>query len=166
MINVLDIDHEKCTGCQSCTIACATKRERISNPLLGRIQVARRPKKGVHIPVVCNQCLEAPCMKVCPVNALARDQATEVVVLDYDTCIGCRYCVLACPFGAMTVNIDNGKVLKCDRCRDVEGGPICVKVCHNEAIRYIPLTQAMYARRQGGADKMVEVVANIPLTVA
>lgn len=166
MAFVFDIDHEKCTGCQSCTITCALKRERISNPLLGRIQVARRPKQGVHIPVVCNQCLEAPCMRVCPVNALDRDSETQVVNLDYDKCIGCQYCVLACPFGAMMVNIDTGKVMKCDRCQDIEGGPVCVKVCHNEAIRYVPLTKAMYSRRQIGADKMIDVVATTPLTFA
>jgi Fe-S-cluster-containing hydrogenase component 2 len=165
MAYTIDIDHEKCTGCQSCTISCALKRERIANPLLGRIQVARRPQQGIHIPVVCNQCLEAPCMNVCPVNALSRDPKTQVVSLDYDVCIGCRYCALACPFGAMLVNVDTGKVMKCDLCQDVEGGPICYKVCHNEAIRYVPLTQALYHRRQIGADRMLNVAASTPLTL-
>lgn len=165
MLYTLDIDHEKCTGCQSCTISCALKRERISNPLLGRIQVARRPKEGVHIPVVCNQCLKAPCIKVCPVDALSRDPVTQVVNLDYDVCIGCRYCAMACPFGAMLVNVDTGKVMKCDLCQDIEGGPTCYKVCHNEAIRYVPLTRAMYQRRQIGADRMLSVAAATPLTL-
>ncbi len=165
MVQTIDIEHEKCTGCQSCTIACALKRERICNPLLGRIQVARREKAGVHIPVVCSQCQDAPCIAICPVSALSRDAETQVVRLDDDRCIGCRYCALACPFGAVVVNVDTGKVLKCDQCEGIEGGPVCVKVCHNEAIRYVSLTKAMYFRRQSGADKMLELTATMPLTL-
>lgn len=163
MAYTLSIEPEKCTGCQSCTVACALKRERISNPQLGRIQVARRPEEGIHIPVVCNQCLEAPCVNVCPVDALSRDPVTNVVNIDYDTCIGCKYCTLACPFGAMLVNLDTGKVMKCDLCQDEEGGPICYQVCHTKAINYIPLTHAMYERRQSGADRMLDLAATTPL---
>jgi Fe-S-cluster-containing hydrogenase component 2 len=162
----LDRDYEKCTGCQSCSVACSLQRERISNPKLGRIQLAHRREEGIHIPVVCNQCEEAPCMNVCPVGALSRDTTTEVVLLDYDICIGCRMCTLACPFGAMLVNLDTGKVMKCDLCADVETGPICYKVCHTEAIRYVPLTQAMSHRRQKAAQEtMLDLASAIPLTL-
>lgn len=156
-VYTLDIDHEKCQGCQSCTIVCAVKRERISNPLLGRIQVARREGEGIYIPVVCNQCEDAPCMSVCPVSAISRNPMSDVVQIDYDKCIGCRYCALACPFGAMLVNVGTGKPMKCDLCDGIEGGPVCVRVCANQAIRYLPVANALYARRQGGADKMLEL---------
>lgn len=152
MAYVLEIDYDKCTGCESCTISCALKRERISNPLLGRIQVVRWEDLGVHTPVFCRQCEDAPCQKVCPVEALPRDPATQVISVNYDKCIGCRYCVLACPFGAMMVNLDTMRVIKCDHC---DGDPMCVKVCHNQAIQYVPLTQALYQKRKAAAQKML-----------
>jgi len=155
MVYVLEIDYEKCTGCQCCTIACALKRERISNPRLGRIQPARWEEEGVHIPIVCRQCEDAPCQRVCPVDALPRDPVTQVVNVDYDRCIGCRMCVIACPFGAMVVDPLANKILKCDHC---DGDPMCVKVCRNEAVKYVPLTQSLYAKRMTGSQKLQELM--------
>lgn len=151
MFYVIDIDYEKCTGCQSCTITCAVKQAKIANPLFSRIQVARFEAEGVHIPLVCQQCEDAPCRRVCPVDALPRDPVTQVISVNYDRCIGCRFCVLACPFGAMLVNHQTRKVFKCDHC---QGDPICVKVCHPEAIQYVPLTRALYAKRATVAEKI------------
>jgi carbon-monoxide dehydrogenase iron sulfur subunit len=153
---VLNVEHERCTGCQSCTIACATKRERICNPLLGRIQIATLRSEGIHIPVVCRQCEDAPCQRVCPVDALPRDPATQVISIDYNRCIGCRYCVQACPFGAVFMNVATRKVMKCDQC---DGDPMCVKVCHNQAIKYVPVTLAQHAKRMAGAAKIQELAS-------
>ena len=148
LVYTLDIDYEKCTGCQSCSVACSLKRERVCNPLLGRMQVARWEAEGLHVPVVCHQCEDAPCQRVCPVNALPRNPLHQVIEVDYDRCIGCRICVLACPFGAMLVNPHTRKVMKCDHC---QGDPLCIHVCQNQAIKYVPLTQALYAKRMAGS---------------
>jgi carbon-monoxide dehydrogenase iron sulfur subunit len=153
MVYTIEIEYEKCTGCQSCSVACSLKREKVCNPLLGRIQIARREVEGVHVPVVCRQCEDAPCQKVCPVNALPRDEVSGVVQVDYDRCIGCRMCVLACPFGAMLVNHQTLKIAKCDHC---DGDPLCVKVCQNQAIRYVPLTEALRARRMASSRKLLD----------
>jgi len=156
---VIHIDYEKCTGCQSCTIACALKREGVCSLPLGRIQVSRWEAEGIHVPIVCQQCEDAPCMRVCPVSgALTRDPETQVVTIDYDRCIGCRYCVLNCPFGAMLVNPITRRVMKCDHC---EGDPVCVKFCYTKAIQYLPLTHALYAKRTGGAQKVVQLLSSI-----
>lgn len=156
MVYTIDWDYEKCTGCQSCSVACSLKRERVCNPLLGRIQVARREAEGIHVPVVCRQCEDAPCQRVCPVNALPRDSVTQVIEVDYDRCIGCRMCVLACPFGAMLVNHQTLKIAKCDHC---QGDPLCVKVCQNQAITYVPLTTALWAKRMAGSQKLMDPVS-------
>jgi carbon-monoxide dehydrogenase iron sulfur subunit len=161
-VYTLNIDYTKCTGCESCRVTCALKRERIANPLLGRIQVVHRQGLGLHIPVVCSQCQEAPCLRVCPVTAIARDAASDVVKIDYDKCIGCRYCTLACPFGAMLVHLDSGKPMKCDMCDTIEGGPSCYRVCHNRAINYVPITAAMHARRERGIEKWLNVIGTGP----
>ena len=156
MIYTIDLDYEKCTGCQSCSVACSLKQERVCNPLLGRIQVARWEAEGLHVPVVCCQCEDAPCQRVCPVNALARDPASQVIEVDYDRCIGCRMCVLACPFGAMLVNPHTLKIIKCDHC---QGDPLCVKVCQNQAIKYVPLTEALRAKRMAGSQRVLDSIS-------
>jgi len=156
MIYTLDIDYEKCTGCQSCSVACSLKRERVCNPLLGRIQVARWEAEGLHVPVVCLQCEDAPCQRVCPVSALTRDPVSQVINVDYDRCIGCRMCVLACPFGAMLVNPHTLKIIKCDHC---QGDPLCVKVCQNQAIKYVPLTEALRAKRMASSQRVLDTIS-------
>ena len=116
MVRFLDIDPHKCNGCMSCVIACAQKRGRIANPLLGRIQVMRWEDEGVNVPIVCMHCEDAPCQRVCPVDALIRDPASQVIRIDYDRCIGCRFCVEACPEDA--IRMDTGEVAIVSDCRE------------------------------------------------
>lgn len=159
MVHIINVDYDKCTGCQWCTLTCTLKREGIASLASGRIQVSRWEAEGVHIPVVCQQCEDAPCMRVCPVvGALARDPVSQVITVDYDRCIGCRYCVLACPFGAMNVNPETMVVMKCDHC---QGDPICVKFCDPKAIEYVPLNQALYARRKAGAERLARLSSQV-----
>ncbi len=97
------IDLRKCVGCNACTISC--KAENVSPPgvvyhvvieeELGTFpNVARR-----FLPRPCMQCQNPPCVSVCPVHATYK-RPDGVVVVDYAVCIGCRYCLAACPYGA------------------------------------------------------------------
>ena len=97
------IDLRKCTGCNGCTISCVTENKlppgvtyrTVMTETVGTYpNVARR-----FVPRPCLQCANPPCVDVCPVNATwKRDDG--VIVIDYDQCIGCRYCITACPYGA------------------------------------------------------------------
>jgi carbon-monoxide dehydrogenase iron sulfur subunit len=71
----------------------------------------------------------------CLTGALWRDPDSGIVSVDMDKCIGCWTCILACPFGAIRQETDQGKIVKCDLCegRDV---PVCVTNCPNEALVY------------------------------
>jgi molybdopterin-containing oxidoreductase family iron-sulfur binding subunit len=102
---VMVIDLRKCVGCHACTIACIAENKLppgvVYRPVLDEEfgsypNVTRR-----FIPRPCMQCDEPPCVQVCPVNATHKNNE-GVVVVDYDQCIGCRYCVTACPYGART----------------------------------------------------------------
>jgi len=130
---VLLINHEKCTGCRLCEQVCAVKHHGASNPSRSRIRVLKWEMEGLYVPVSCQQCQDAPCLKGCPVGAISRNEELNRVEVDYDVCIGCRTCVSVCPFGAMHYNAIDGKVAKCDLC---DGDPQCARFCDIKAIEY------------------------------
>jgi len=100
---VMVIDLRKCVGCHACTIACVAENKlppgvvyrQVVEEELGTYPNVRRR----FIPRPCLQCAEPPCVPVCPVNATYR-RADGIVVMDYDRCIGCRYCMTACPYNS------------------------------------------------------------------
>jgi Fe-S-cluster-containing dehydrogenase component len=98
------IDQGKCTGCGYCTLACRAHND--VPPQISWTRVLEAGKIGdrpVYLPRPCMHCEHAPCVEVCPVRA-ARRRADGVVMMDYDRCIGCRYCEVACPYGARAFN--------------------------------------------------------------
>ncbi len=134
MAKVLFIDYEKCTGCRLCELVCAVSHDGISNPARSRIRVLKWEAEGTYIPMACQQCQDAPCLNVCPVKAISRDEELGRVSVDYDACIGCRSCVSVCPFGAMHFNSTDRQVLKCDVC---DGDPQCVRFCEVKALEFV-----------------------------
>ncbi|TGE37529.1 4Fe-4S dicluster domain-containing protein [Desulfosporosinus fructosivorans] len=99
------IDTRKCVGCFSCTVGCIAEnklppgvvyRPVIEETLGSYPHLARR-----FLPRPCMHCTNSPCTKVCPVAATYKRE-DGIVVIDYDKCIGCRYCISACPYGART----------------------------------------------------------------
>ncbi len=98
------IDQSKCTGCGYCVMACRAHND-ISpditwNPVLEAGEVGGNK---VYLPRPCMQCAKAPCVDVCPVNASVY-RSDGIVIVKYDQCIGCRYCEVACPYGARSFN--------------------------------------------------------------
>jgi len=91
------------------------------------------------VPLQCLQCGDAPCMKICPVDALHRPAADGPIVIDHDLCTKCMYCVLACPFGVIRFNKADKTIVKCDMCfeRVAAGGlPACVSACPTNALEF------------------------------
>ncbi|RKD89049.1 4Fe-4S dicluster domain-containing protein [Halopiger aswanensis] len=97
------IDLQKCIGCESCTVAC--KAENRTPPGVSYNVVMEREKgeypnvTRTNVPRPCMQCEKPPCVQVCPVSATYK-MDNGVVNIDYDRCIGCRYCMVACPYDA------------------------------------------------------------------
>jgi len=149
MAKTLYIDYQKCTGCRLCELVCAVFHDGISNPARSRIKVMKWEAEGLYIPMSCQQCQDAPCMNVCPVKAISRDEDLGRVFVDYDACIGCRSCVAVCPFGAMNFNIKDKQVFKCDLC---DGDPQCVRFCEEKAIDYLEIDDvSIYKKRDAAA---------------
>jgi len=118
------LDISRCVGCRRCVYACVEENNLSRDPQIHWIRVLAMDKeKGVdfshadpyyqpeqvpqeskfYVPVACQQCRNAPCTKVCPTGA-TWTEPDGIVVIDYDWCIGCRYCMAACPYGARHFN--------------------------------------------------------------
>ena len=151
MSKVLFVDHQKCTGCQLCELVCAVSHDGISNPARSRIRVVKWEAEGLYIPMTCQQCQDAPCLNVCPVKAISRNEESAKVTVDYDICIGCRSCVSVCPFGAMSFNPIDKRVFKCDHC---DGDPQCVRFCEEKAVDFIDADKVTINKRRQAAGRV------------
>ena len=130
-------DPEKCIGCRTCEVACMMSHQSSATPVAftSRIRVV---KGGTFTTAVgCHQCEDAPCANVCPTGAIHR--AAGAWLVEQARCIGCKSCMVACPFGAMQVRVveDRVQALKCDLCAHRESGPACVEACPTHALRCI-----------------------------
>ena len=168
------LDLSRCIGCRRCVYACVAENNQSRDPQVHWIKVfsmdkaggvdftkadpyyqpAQVPEEGrFYVPVQCQQCRNPPCTKVCPTGA-TWTEPDGIVVVDYDWCIGCRYCMAACPYGARHFNWSapsipkneinpnthvlgnrprpSGVVEKCTFCiqRSRKGRyPACVEIC-------------------------------------
>ncbi|MCL4371394.1 MAG: 4Fe-4S dicluster domain-containing protein [Chloroflexi bacterium] len=97
------IDLRKCIGCQGCTIACITENKLppgiAYRPVITETTGSFPNVSRSFVPRPCMQCDNPPCVSVCPVNATYR-RPDGIVAINYDQCIGCRYCITACPYSA------------------------------------------------------------------
>ena len=145
------IDVEKCTDCGACVTACheengVTGHGRPATDAQWIRKASLRDRATGHVqtlPLMCQHCEHPPCVDVCPTGASFR-RADGIVLVDKHTCIGCRYCVMACPFGARSfihepvsgqkpdVPRGKGTVESCTLCVhrvDRGGTPACVEAC-------------------------------------
>ena len=153
MQKMLVIDYEKCTGCRLCELVCSVKHEGVSNPSRARIHITKWEMKGIAIPMVCNHCETAPCVATCPTNTRTRDQELGRIIVNYDRCIGCKTCVVACPFGAVGFDPVASKIINCDLC---DGAPICVDSCETQALQYVDASEINRKRQREAAEKLYE----------
>jgi len=101
---VMVIDQAKCTGCGYCTLACRAHNDISPQISWNRvIEAGKVGNKPVFLPRPCMQCENAPCAEVCPVKA-SYHRPDGIVMMNYERCIGCRYCEVACPYGARAFN--------------------------------------------------------------
>ena len=163
MAKVLVTDYEKCTGCRICELVCSVKHEGVSNPSRSRIKVMKWESEGRYVPMSCQQCESAPCMLICPVKAISRDESLNRVKVDYDVCIGCRMCVAICPFGAMGFDVLAKKVMKCDLC---DGDPQCARFCDVHAVSYLEANEQSVKKKRTVADKFSSIAQKVAAVMA
>jgi Fe-S-cluster-containing dehydrogenase component/formate-dependent nitrite reductase membrane component NrfD len=132
------IDLRKCIGCHACSIACKAEHEipvGVNRCWVKTVEQGTFPDtRRFFFPVLCNQCDEAPCEKICPTNALFK-RRDGIVDLHADSCIGCRACMVACPYDQLFIDPNTRTAEKCNFCANrVENDllPACVSVCPTE----------------------------------
>ncbi|MBW3573491.1 MAG: dimethyl sulfoxide reductase anchor subunit [Actinobacteria bacterium] len=137
-----EVDLDACTGCKACVTACHNLNGLGSGESWRSVGLMHAGSEAAprqqSVTTGCHHCVDPACMKGCPVNAYEKDPVTGIVVHLDDQCIGCRYCVLTCPYEVPRYNADLGIVRKCDLCagRLAAGeAPACVQSCPNAAIR-------------------------------
>jgi Fe-S-cluster-containing hydrogenase component 2 len=152
MTKQLVLKPEKCMGCRTCELVCSFRHNDQFNPTLAAVTVIDYEQQVVSIPVMCLQCEEACCLKVCPVHAISRDEA-GAVVMDPKKCIVCKMCMHACPLGNISFSPLTRKVFKCDLCG---GDPQCARFCASGAIGFLDPVSDL-DRKKAVADSFRDV---------
>ena len=152
------IEPSRCTGCHLCEIACSMAHHDICSPHRSRIRIHEFKNPNQYIPIICQACDDAPCIKVCPVNARIRE-SNQTVVTDEDRCIGCRACVYICHLGSPAINPSTGQTMTCNLCGHEESGPWCVAACRDEGAlklmdwpEYTRARAVVHALKQSGVS--------------
>jgi electron transport protein HydN len=189
MNRFIDVAPSKCIGCRTCEIACVLAHARDGkgasagapigadeeNDVLAYLGYLPRltviKAENVCMPVTCHHCDDAPCASVCPNGAISHRQ--DSVQVDQDRCVGCKSCMLVCPYGMMDVitvpvsrpfagvRLSSGvkaQAHKCDLCIDRAKGPACVSACPTKALSIFEQSNAkdyMNQRRQEAVQKAV-----------
>lgn len=127
-----------CIGCHACTIACKSEHDvplGVNRCWVKTVEKGTFPDtQRLFLPMLCNQCDEAPCMKICPTSALYK-RPDGIVDLYGDACIGCKACMVACPYDQIFIDPNTHTAEKCNFCANrVENQlePACVSVCPTE----------------------------------
>ncbi len=134
------IDNRKCIGCHACTTACKSEHDvavGVNRTYVKQVEKGEFPDtRRIFSVMRCNHCTDAPCVEICPVEALYTRE-DGIVDFDNNRCIGCKSCMQACPYDALYIDPNTNTAAKCNYCAhriDVGREPACVTVCPEHAI--------------------------------
>ena len=170
------IDLTKCTGCQTCTVACKDAHNLEVGRNFRKVLEAEsgtwkqdratgawhQDVRAYYVSISCNHCADPACVKVCPTEAshVAEDGTIQI---DKDKCIGCQFCAMACPYGVRYLNEEERVVEKCTLCKertDEGDEPMCVRCCPADARIFGDLDDPDSAvsrlRREQSAEVLLE----------
>jgi len=160
---------ERCLGCRSCEMACAVAHSQ-SKDLMKAVLEHPQPQKRVTVeaagggglPLQCRHCADAPCVMICPTEAMHRASESGPVLIDQERCIGCKLCLVVCPFGVISMRSDGKGVIKCDACIErTQAGedPACVAACPTKTLKFVSVKELMKTVRQRAAGRAAESMA-------
>lgn len=169
----------KCIGCRTCEIACALAHQGpdgddVLTPrtFAPRLTVIRNA--SVTTPVLCRQCDDAPCVRACPSNAIVYSKDSVQVI--QSRCVGCKTCVVACPYGAMNVvtlpqapqasavyatQRHKAEAHKCDLCVDRPTGPACIPACPTKALHLVDAEKMAATLRKRQEEAALNIAGSV-----
>lgn len=159
MKGMIFVDIEKCLACKSCEIQCAVEHSKYKDLYKakdecpapqGRVKVEAVAE--LTIPLQCRQCEDAPCVKICPTKAIERADAGQPVLIEDKLCVGCKWCIMVCPFGVIGMDRQGKAAIKCDLCFERLKGnklPACVLACPTKALQFKTLEEVAAEERKG-----------------
>lgn len=136
------VNMEVCTGCRTCQVTCKEKNRLPIGEVFRHVatyETGEYPHPGhFHYSGSCNHCENPACVENCPTGAMYIDSKDGTVQHDDEACIGCRMCVMSCPYGIPQFSESDGVVHKCNFCRDLpeDEQPVCVAACPQFALEY------------------------------
>lgn len=132
------VDPSRCIGCQACVQACGECDTHRGVAMI-HLEYVHRASGVQTAPMVCMHCEDPTCAKVCPADAIKKDDNDVVLSAAKPRCVACSNCVLACPFGVPKMQVSIDLMMKCDMCYDrtsVGKKPMCATVCPSEALYF------------------------------
>jgi anaerobic dimethyl sulfoxide reductase subunit B (iron-sulfur subunit) len=150
------IDQSRCVGCKACSVSCKGKNDLDQGMSYRRVYEFEggtyTKDSGAVIPAVYgyyfsisyNHCTSPACLPSCPTQAIVKREEDGIVIVNQEKCIGTRFCIGACPYGAPQFDKNLLKMAKCDGCLGLrENGeePVCVTTCPQRAIEYGPILE-------------------------
>ncbi len=134
---------DRCIGCLSCEVYCRENKQLPEGPRLCQIvmlgpRTVRGLPRETFVYMGCFHCEKPACVAACPTRAMQKRESDGIVYVDPELCVGCKACVVACPWGAVQWDHRTETVVKCDLCKDrMDQGlkPVCVTVCTTQCLR-------------------------------
>ncbi len=146
MKGIILVDPKRCLACKSCELQCALEhaksdslKEAIYEQPLPQARVQVEQAAEVAIPLQCRHCEDAPCVEICPSKATHREGPEDPVLIKDELCVGCKWCILVCPFGVIRMGREGKAVTKCDLCFErlkEKEMPACVQACPTGALQF------------------------------
>lgn len=158
MKGIILIDPKKCLACRTCELQCAIVHSKskdlikaICEEPIPQTRVKVESADDLAIPLQCRHCEDAPCVKICPSEATIRSDTEGPVLIKKELCIGCKWCILVCPFGVIRTGDGGVAVTKCDLCFErLNKGelPACVEACPSKALQFKSIEEITKEQRK------------------
>jgi len=158
MKGIILIDPKKCLACRTCELQCAIVHSKskdlvkaICEDPLPQTRVKVESADDLAVPLQCRHCEDAPCVNICPTKATIKSETEGPVLIKEERCIGCKWCILVCPFGVIHMSKSSAAVTKCDLCFErLNKGelPACVIGCPSKAIQFKSLEEVTKEKRK------------------
>ncbi|MFZ3102598.1 MAG: 4Fe-4S dicluster domain-containing protein [Desulfitobacteriaceae bacterium] len=148
-------DQTKCIGCHACQGACKRVNKWEEGVMWRRVLSKGERMERVYLSMGCNHCAHPACVSVCPVSAYRKRPQDGIVEHDREKCIGCKYCLYACPYHVPMFSEATGRISKCHFCytrQEAGQKPACVEACPMQALNFGEMKELL--KIKGGVQQV------------